>query len=66
MFLSVYLAVAISAWASAGVGSAGMAPFWVVQSAPHALANFRASFNFPSSYINKQHTINHFLIIVFY
>ena len=37
-----------SSWASEVVGSAGIAPFWVVQMAPHAFANASACLNFSS------------------
>ena len=47
---SAYLALDMSSWALEVDGRAGIAPFFVVQIAPHAFANVRASLSFASSY----------------
>ena len=47
---SAYLALDMSSWALEMDGRAGIAPFFVVQIAPHAFANVRASLSFASSY----------------
>lgn len=49
-YIKLFYFLDMSAWASAGVGRAGIAPFWVVQSAPHAFAKLKATFSFPSSW----------------
>ncbi|MFS7972977.1 hypothetical protein Hanom_Chr09g00851171 [Helianthus anomalus] len=51
---TIYLEPDMRACASDTLGSAGMAPFFVVHIAPHAFEKASACFNFASSYMCNQ------------